>query len=247
MNQVPRPSTQPWSYSVGGDRNLRQMSRSTENAATQGGAMGVVVPANGGMLMRRIAQMGVRGGVGGRILLGEGTYFFRSGATISAPGIELVGLGERTIFRREAANSTPLLTLSGAGIKLVGITFVDVASTGPAVKLTGQYGEVHRCIFTDCYEAAELAGAWQQLSESLVKASRSATASIRLTAASDCSVQCNRVNGAPVGADEIYGDNTSARCSFVGNVTGNPGSVNYKGAGLGSVDAANTGIITVRP
>ena len=248
MNANPRPVTTPWGYTVGGDPALRQTSQALARTIESASNLGVVVGSKTGQLMRRIREMSAKTtGVGGRILLGEGTYFVRSGATISVPGIELVGLGERTIFRRIVDDGQAMLTLAGAGIKLTGITFEDTTATRPVILATGTYCEVHRCTFTSCDSPVTLAGAWQQVSECLVKVSRNASWSIHLVAATDCSVQCNRIDGAPVGADEIYGDDTSARCSFVGNVTGNPGSVNYKGAGLGSVDAGNTGTVTIRP
>ena len=228
----------------------RKASRASDVDTLRLDAMGVHV-TSASQLVKVLRQMGTRNASGARtgpIFLHPGRYFFRDGLTVSSDYTDLIALSPgNTVFRREAAGTSALVTLSGQGCRIQGVTFQDTATTAQyAVKLSGLYSEAMACIFDDCWRAIHVTGNGCKVAENLVKSSRDTTYSVYLEG-NDPLVQCNRVLGAAAGATEIYAADASLRGVYVANHCALTGAISYLAGSLSVGDATmNYATVTAR-
>lgn len=198
-----------------------------------------VIVAPGESIGRAIRRLGRDGGT---IMLANGRWPSRQMLTISTPNVTIVGSARSVLIRRirPVPDTRPLIYVTADNVRLINLTFDDSVTQKPCIEFDGVTGGlIEGCRFIDCYKAVELDGATGiQVHKNFILACRNGRQAVGLVAASECIVSYNEA-AAINAAESIYGDDTSARCSFVGNAVGSGGTLSYKG-GLGSNEAGTT-------
>lgn len=88
--------------------------------------------------------------LGRRILLSEGTWDFPvDGITIDREGVEIVALSPgSTFFKQNARGSSPILTITGARVRVQGVTFETNTALQFAIDVQAQNVIIDDCRFT---------------------------------------------------------------------------------------------------
>ena len=86
---------------------------------------------------------------GGRLILSEGIWTFRTGVTIEKPVHIYAATPLGTIFSRTGDFNTPMITLTSNFSTVHGIKFIDSDDTNEvsSIKVTADYATVSDCVF----------------------------------------------------------------------------------------------------
>lgn len=119
-------------------------------ASTTDAGLGLVITPKTSIRDAIATVCGTKAGASGRrILLSEGTWDFPTGGlTIDRDDVEIIALSpNNTFFKQNSRASTPMLTITGAHVRLQGITFGTFSSSAPAVEVQGTNVLIDDCRF----------------------------------------------------------------------------------------------------
>jgi len=138
------------------DHRLRTIGRQLESAVIEIGRHGPIV--SGTRTLRD--AIGHLGKTGGRILVGEGIYAFNSQLSMARTNIHILSTSPgKTVFKRTATGSDPMISFTGAECILEGVRFIDENSTGYCIESTGDRTVVRNCFFENVYGGIKIDGA----------------------------------------------------------------------------------------
>lgn len=196
---------------------------------------------------------------GVRIYLAPGVFFVRGTESllIERAKVNIIALapGQSVIRRNLDDPSVPMLKISGSECSLRGLVLDDdvsatgVARTSSAVEITGDKAVIEDCHIVNGYFGIKVTDCdWPSIRNNRIITTAGGYP-IHLNGSGEyAQVLSNLIEKSTITSPNaaVYADDGWENSSFLGNVTASSDVISYK-TGLGNVNAANVGTVTVRP